>query len=200
MDTPAPATPKKRVHYRKPHTQTEPLKRQDGEPDVRSLRASLLDDPKVRGMVVGAIAAGAPYSVAASIAYAQGFPVTPDMIAGKKRDDPAFADELDQCASRSDALVALSLYRKATSGQDTTAMIFWLKNRQPHLWRDRKELEVNIPDITGTLRLAADAARERKRALLELVKKDAIDVEVEGAIVPFIPGGNGNGNGGNGHG
>lgn len=153
-------------------------------------------------MVVGAIAAGAPYSVAASIAYAQGFPVTPDMIASKKRDDRAFAEELDQCAARSDALVALSLYRKATSGQDTTAMIFWLKNRQPHLWRDRKELEVNIPDITGTLREAAEAARERKRQMLAaLVEKDgAIEAEIVEsgngkALVPFIPGGNGNGNG-----
>ena len=189
MDTPVPAKKKARVHYRKP----QPLTRKDGEPDVRSLRASLLDDPKVRGMVIGAIAAGAPYSVAASIAYAQGFPVTSDMIACKKRDDRAFAEELNDCAARSDSLVALSLYRKATAGQDTTAMIFWLKNRQPHLWRDRKELEVNIPDITGTLRAAADAVRERKRVLLELVKQDAI--EVEGALVPFVGSGNGNGHG-----
>lgn len=26
---------------------------------------------------------------------------------------------------------------------DTTAAIFWLKNRQPHLWRDKQEVEVN---------------------------------------------------------
>jgi len=33
---------------------------------------------------------------------------------------------------------------------DTTAQIFWLKNRQPERWRDRKQLELskdkNIPD------------------------------------------------------
>ena len=27
---------------------------------------------------------------------------------------------------------------------DTTAAIFWLKNRQPQLWRDRKELDANV--------------------------------------------------------
>lgn len=27
---------------------------------------------------------------------------------------------------------------------DTTAQIFWLKNRRPDLWRDRKELDANV--------------------------------------------------------
>jgi hypothetical protein len=42
-------------------------------------------------------------------------------------------------------------------------MTFWLKNRRPQQWRDRKELEAAIPDVTGVLRLAAERARERKR-------------------------------------
>lgn len=40
-----------------------------------------------------------------------------------------------------------TLYRKAMNG-DTTAMIFWLKNRKPNNWRDKWELtatgELNI--------------------------------------------------------
>jgi hypothetical protein len=31
---------------------------------------------------------------------------------------------------------------------DTTAQIFWLKNRQPDLWRDRKETEIIVPDTS----------------------------------------------------
>ena len=46
----------------------------------------------------------------------------------------------------------LSLYNKAMGfeheGQfyppDSTAMIFWLKNRQPKRWRDKKEVDGNI--------------------------------------------------------
>ena len=48
-----------------------------------------------------------------------------------------------------DNKVIKSLYEKAlgyTKGEryypaDTTAIIFWLKNRRPDLWRDKRELE-----------------------------------------------------------
>lgn len=160
--------------------------------------ASAIDDPKLRGVLVGAIAAGASNLIAASIAMASGFKnVTEEMVADRRLNDPAFKEECDNAVGRSDALVAMSLFTKATRGEDVTAMIFWLKNRQPHLWRDRKELEVNIPDIPGTLRSAAERARERRRRLMESIRTDAIPVEVT-SLVPFEPGGNGHG--GNGHG
>lgn len=173
--------------------------------------ATPIDDPKIRGIIVGAIAAGATVRVAASIAMAAGYDVPESMIHERKAQDSKFRRELETAAARSDAHVALSLYRKATQGDgDTTAMIFWLKNRQPHLWRDRKELEIAIPDVTGTLRSAAERARERRRQMMEAMKAGAVPAEVVeatndegGAIVPFspdVPGGNGNGNGGNGHG
>lgn len=31
---------------------------------------------------------------------------------------------------------------------DTTAQIFWLKNRQSHKWRDRQEHDVKVTDLT----------------------------------------------------
>jgi hypothetical protein len=37
--------------------------------------------------------------------------------------------------------VIRGLYTRATAGNDTTAAIFWLKNRQPDRWRDRREFE-----------------------------------------------------------
>ena len=33
---------------------------------------------------------------------------------------------------------------------DTTAQIFWLKNRRPDLWRDRHENDVNIVNVNHT--------------------------------------------------
>lgn len=42
-----------------------------------------------------------------------------------------------------DYAVERSLYQKALSG-DTTAQIFWLKNRLPHKWRDVKKQSINI--------------------------------------------------------
>ena len=42
-----------------------------------------------------------------------------------------------------DAAVADSLYRKALSG-DVTACIFWLKNRRPDQWRDRRSVDATI--------------------------------------------------------
>jgi hypothetical protein len=43
---------------------------------------------------------------------------------------------------------------------DTTAQIFWLKNRQPDLWRDRKETEIIVPEPQdiGEVRDARGAA------------------------------------------
>ena len=42
-----------------------------------------------------------------------------------------------------DERVERSLYQRALGG-DTTACIFWLKNRRSDLWRDKTEKDVNI--------------------------------------------------------
>lgn len=42
-----------------------------------------------------------------------------------------------------DYAVERSLFQKAMSG-DTTAIIFWLKNRRPDKWRDVKKQSINI--------------------------------------------------------
>ena len=43
----------------------------------------------------------------------------------------------------SDERVVDSLYRKALGG-DTTAMIFWLKNRRPSEWRDVQNFDATL--------------------------------------------------------
>lgn len=84
------------------------------------------------------------------------------------RDKPEFAEAIRDGRTFADAHVADSLYRKATGYEhqavkifcnaegditevpyteryapDTTAAIFWLKNRRPDLWRDVKEKNEN---------------------------------------------------------
>lgn len=86
-----------------------------------------------------------------------------------KKDYPEFLDALKKGKDVADSNVASKLYNRAigydfeethivrkdgvivgekhiTKHQppDTTAAIFWLKNRQPDKWRDRKELDTNI--------------------------------------------------------
>ena len=51
---------------------------------------------------------------------------------------PEFAEALKITRDYADFLVENALFKKAISG-DTTAMIFWLKNRKPRQWRDHPE-------------------------------------------------------------
>jgi len=52
--------------------------------------------------------------------------------------NPSFLQALKRGKLKADYIIARSLFEKAKSG-DTTAMIFWLKNRRPDLWRDKYE-------------------------------------------------------------
>lgn len=53
---------------------------------------------------------------------------------------PAFKNALKRGKLKADFQITKSLYEKAKAG-DTTAIIFWLKNRRPDLWRDRQQVE-----------------------------------------------------------
>lgn len=91
------------------------------------------------------------------------FEVSESTLNNWKLKHPAFLESLKRSKDEADALVEQSLFRKATGythasekvfqfqgeivradtvehyAPDTTAMIFWLKNRQPDRWRDRRE-------------------------------------------------------------
>lgn len=58
---------------------------------------------------------------------------------------PAFLQSLKRGKLKADFQITQSLYQKAKGG-DTTAMIFWLKNRQPEKWREKTQLEHSGPD------------------------------------------------------
>lgn len=51
---------------------------------------------------------------------------------------PSLKEALRESKDEADMQIEDALYRKALKG-DTTAMIFWLKNRKPDEWRDRHE-------------------------------------------------------------
>jgi hypothetical protein len=55
---------------------------------------------------------------------------------------PEFRSALKEHKEIADNRVVKTLYEKALSG-DTTAMIFWLKNRNSQQWRDRTQHELS---------------------------------------------------------
>lgn len=53
-----------------------------------------------------------------------------------KNKHPEFSEALKRSKEAADYEVENALFKKAKMG-DVTAMIFWLKNRQPRKWRDK---------------------------------------------------------------
>lgn len=70
---------------------------------------------------------------------------------------PEFSAALKAWKAEADDAVEHSLYRRALSG-DTTAMIFWLKNRRKDEWRDRQD---HVHSADGDLAALLTSARER---------------------------------------
>lgn len=93
---------------------------------------------------------------------AQVFKVTEQTVNNWKKADPEFFESLKGNKAKADNLVETALFRRATGfmrtretldkfgtpvalqeeiAPDTTAIIFWLKNRRPEEWRDKQEHE-----------------------------------------------------------
>lgn len=112
-----------------------------------------------------------------------------------KRKNPELRDAMKAGKMAADAKVAKGLYQRAVGftqqevdirvvgGQvvqtiytkkyapDTTAQIFWLKNRQPELWKDRRERDMSVDDQIKLVEL--------ERAKYELAKLIASDTDTE---------------------
>lgn len=105
---------------------------------------------------------------------AEFFNVDVSTINNWKIDFPDFFESIKKGKEVADAQVAQSLFKKATGYEhdavkifndqgspmivdyvekfapDTTAAIFWLKNRQPALWRDKQEVDLSSSDGSMT--------------------------------------------------
>lgn len=73
---------------------------------------------------------------------------------------PEFSDALKAWKSEADDQIEHSLYRRALGG-DTTAQIFWLKNRRKDDWRDRQD---HVHSADGDLASLLASARQRIEA------------------------------------
>lgn len=88
---------------------------------------------------------------------AAGIEVSRSTLALWKARHREFSDALRAWKEDADDVIEQSLYRKAVGG-DTTAQIFWLKNRRKDTWRDKQEVEHSA---SGDLANALLAARSR---------------------------------------
>jgi hypothetical protein len=62
-----------------------------------------------------------------------------------KLEHPEFLEAIKDGKENADAKVAKSLYQTAIDG-NTTAQIFWLKNRRSKEWRDKQEINLQSED------------------------------------------------------
>jgi transposase-like protein len=81
--------------------------------------------------------------------------INPDTLYSWKKKFPEISEALKKTKEVVDREVENALYKKALSG-DTTALIFWLKNRRPNDWRDRRETQLSGSVQTVPDRLVID--------------------------------------------
>jgi hypothetical protein len=98
-----------------------------------------------------------------------------------KAKHPEFSDALKAWKGEADDAVEQSLYRKALSG-DTTACIFWLKNRRSDAWRDVKHID-GKQQVTH--RYDLDSLADERLAELERILADAS--RGEGGEIKALP-------------
>ncbi|WP_319589660.1 hypothetical protein [uncultured Draconibacterium sp.] len=112
-----------------------------------------------------------------------------------KKKHPEFLQSIKKGKSRADAQVASKLFNRATGYEfeevsiekkgrkivskrtttkhipsDTTAGIFWLKNRQPDLWRDKQ-----VTELTGDVTLKSELESLTDEQLEEIINGDELE-------------------------
>lgn len=144
---------------------------------------SLFDDPTVREKVIELAAEGKTDQQIADL-----IGVSRRTLQLWKTKDWEFLLSLKRAKSIADDVVEASLFRRATGYShkavkflqhegvvmkeeyiehyppDTTAAIFWLKNRRPKKWRDKQHVEVEEKGFAERLEAARKRLREKKDA------------------------------------
>ncbi len=123
------------------------------------------------------------------------FSVSEETLAGWKNAHPEFLESVTEGRALADAEVAHSLFRRATGyshpdvhvssyqgeitvteitkhyAPDTVACVFWLKNRRPDLWRDRRGEEEEGGEVPE--------AKSFSYTVVDGQKKDASDADAD---------------------
>lgn len=111
------------------------------------------------------------------IAYNMG--ISRKTLAEWKKTYGDIGDTLKKGKDIADYLVENALFQNALAG-NTTAQIFWLKNRKPSLWRDSVKAESDKEEQQARIALLkakADAGRNDKED-----KLDKLFEQIEGAL------------------
>lgn len=129
-------------------------------------RSKLDKDQKAK--VVEALTSGASLALAAKAVG-----ISRRSLERARKADPLFNTQCEDAAALADAVVQSKLYAAATSG-NVTAMIFWLKCRQPDQWKDTRYLVTDPPPDTGTGMESYEAwqAAGKGLALVKPIKKE----------------------------
>ena len=122
------------------------------------------------------------------------FDVEEQTINNWKTEHPEFFESLKRGKEEADATIAQKLYHRAKGYEhpedkifndngkplivptikhyppDTTAAIFWLKNRQPQRWRDRVETEISGPG-GGPIQFSSLPDDELEKRIAELSQR-----------------------------
>ena len=97
--------------------------------------------------VIGAFSAGADWALAARI-----LSIPRSTLRRAIEADAGLMERVEDARAQADEVVIKSLYTKATVDKDTTAMIFWLKNRRRNDWSDRRDPNLSSEDIHVTFK------------------------------------------------
>ena len=107
---------------------------------------------------------------------AEAFEVSERTINRWKRQYPDFAAALKSGKAAADGDVAKALYEKAVEG-NMTAISFWLRNRWPELWRERRDMAnrqgwegLNVARKPGQ-KDDMSPGRELSKAILVILKR-----------------------------
>lgn len=64
---------------------------------------------------------------------------------------PDLAEDFREAKINADDLVEASLFTNATKNMDTTAQIFWLKNRRRHEWNNSNDSGVTVTNVQNNI-------------------------------------------------